>query len=795
MVLVKDPKQVGKKIDCPNCKFRFLVEDPNAAKEEENDAAEAEAEAEPKPKANTAVTAKKPTAPAVPAPPAKKKAGPKKPVKAEEEEGEEAPKKAKSGNLVVILGIGLAVCALMVLGVGGYFLFFTGKDEHRNSMVTRPVGPRPTGNVTLPGKKEGDGPKVQLVELTNLLPSDAQSVVNLNVHDLVNGSIGRAALDSPGAFKHKFLEQKIGLPLKNIDRLLVAWNKGWTFAVVRTGDKTPIDLPAFKTAANLQPGPDSPYKEQEYFVTEPTDWLERVWGAVSGQRPQGGNPRPYAIRMVDAYTLVISDPDTLKKLFLDEKGQPKQQTKPVSKAGQPVNNRYLTVKPALKGLLDQLETKPALVTVAVDMEPLRGELLPTAVALLKGAGVAIDERMQTAVGQIRTLGLALHTKDQTALTLGLDFGDHKAAVETKEILQSTADQMAKANMAVKGNAPAGFPVVEVDNRVVLAPPAGPPPAPPPPAPPPPPKVTIRSQVQDQALFLTADIVLSQQANSLRIQQELQPRMVALRGLVEMAVPQQRIHDLARAVAAMAQKEGKFPRGTFDRPPGEKRRGRPYEPNDRVSWMIELLPYLDLAEVHREIDITQSWRSERNAAAAGCLVPAFLDSHTPSFMWLTRSPTMPTRILATTQFVGVAGVGLDAAEYAAADASVASKLGIFGYDRETKLDDIKDRASTIALIQVPGLFRRPWLAGGGATVVGVPEADSIKPFVCVQYQVGDKSVPGTFAIMADGAVRFIPATIADATFKALCTIAPKKVDLDKETVLVPAPGQAILKAKE
>jgi hypothetical protein len=320
----------------------------------------------------------------------------------------------------------------------------------------------------------------------------------------------------------------------------------------------------------------------------------------------------------------------------------------------------------------------------------------------------------------------------------------------------------------------------------------PPPAPPTPAPPPPPKITIRSQVQDQALLLTADIVLSQQGNSLRIQQELQPRMVALRGLVEMAAPRPRMHELAAAVLAMAQKEGKFPRGTFERKP---QKARPSEPSNRVSWMIELLPYLDLADVRREIDTDLSWRSEKNAAAACCLVPAFLDPHTPSFMWLTRSPSMPTRILATTQFVGMAGVGLDAAEYSAEDASVASKLGIFGYDRETKLDSIKDRASTIALIQVPGQFRRPWLAGGGATVTGVPETDSIKPFICASHQVGDQKVPGTFAIMADGSVRFIPATISDATFKALCTIGPKKIELDKETVLVPAPGQAILKAKD
>ena len=80
------------------------------------------------------------------------------------------------------------------------------------------------------------------------------------------------------------------------------------------------------------------------------------------------------------------------------------------------------------------------------------------------------------------------------------------------------------------------------------------------------------------------------------------------------------------------------------------------------------------------------------------------------------------------------------------------------------------------------------------MVGVPETGSIKPFVCTERDVLGKRVKGTYAIMADGTVRFIPETIADEAFKALCTIAGgEKVDLDKETILVPAPsGKSELK---
>jgi hypothetical protein len=134
-------------------------------------------------------------------------------------------------------------------------------------------------------------------------------------------------------------------------------------------------------------------------------------------------------------------------------------------------------------------------------------------------------------------------------------------------------------------------------------------------------------------------------------------------------------------------------------------------------------------------------------------------------------------VANTHFIGIAGVGLDAAEYQPGDPSVAKKLGMFGYDRVTRLDDVKDGlANTIVAIQVPATYKSPWLAGGGSTIRGVPEKDSIKPFVCATYN-GKR---GTFAIMGDGKVRFLAETTSDADFQALCTIAGGE-DVDVKAV--------------
>jgi hypothetical protein len=145
------------------------------------------------------------------------------------------------------------------------------------------------------------------------------------------------------------------------------------------------------------------------------------------------------------------------------------------------------------------------------------------------------------------------------------------------------------------------------------------------------------------------------------------------------------------------------------------------------------------------------------------------------------PSVPDYRYAATHFVGIAGVGLEAAMYSADDPVYSKKIGIFGYDRVTKPDDIKDGLSnTIMIIQVPPTYKRPWIAGGGATVMGVPEKKSIEPFVSTKR--GDKK--GAYAIMADGSVRFISADIADDVFKAMCTInGGEKVDFDKFAVPV------------
>jgi hypothetical protein len=110
---------------------------------------------------------------------------------------------------------------------------------------------------------------------------------------------------------------------------------------------------------------------------------------------------------------------------------------------------------------------------------------------------------------------------------------------------------------------------------------------------------------------------------------------------------------------------------------------------------------------------------------------------------------------------------------------------------TKPGDVKDGLDkTIVLLQVPQGEEGAWIAGGGSTVRGVSEdADCVRPFVCGKYKMPKGGeVPGTFAIMGDGKVRFIPATIDPKLFRAMCTIAGGEEGLANLDVIAPVvPG--------
>jgi Protein of unknown function (DUF1559) len=226
----------------------------------------------------------------------------------------------------------------------------------------------------------------------------------------------------------------------------------------------------------------------------------------------------------------------------------------------------------------------------------------------------------------------------------------------------------------------------------------------------------------------------------------------------------------------------FPPGAFARPLVTKRTER--EPANRISWMAALLPYMGRDSLYNRIDFNKSWRDSHNWMAARTLVPEFIDPNYPYFARYATYPGMPLDC-AGTHYVGIGGVGSDAADAAAGDPAMIGKLGIFGYDRATPLKTIQEKgrglANTVLMIRVPhdgAAGVTPWMAGGGSTVRNVRSKNSLEPFLSTEAD-GQR---GTYAVMADGSVRFLKKGMSDEVFKAICTVdgpAPSNFFLDDD----------------
>lgn len=251
----------------------------------------------------------------------------------------------------------------------------------------------------------------------------------------------------------------------------------------------------------------------------------------------------------------------------------------------------------------------------------------------------------------------------------------------------------------------------------------------------------------------------------KIRRHVEQISMRLRGTTEVAAMlKPRWHQLAQtAVQIRGQQrilQGTFP--TEDTQSGAIFVRRP--PHTRVGWMVELLPFLGRAEIRGAIDVKKPWRDEQNLAAGTNWVPEFLIPAYPRSSWVARLPSLPDYSLGATHYVGLSGIGLDAADLPDSP-EFRNRLGLFGYDRPTNLDQVPDGlANTIYLITVPPGVPRPWLAGGGATIQGVPESNSLAPFVA-DHGGGKR---GAYVLMADGSVRFLREGTADNVFKALVT---------------------------
>jgi hypothetical protein len=887
MVPIKDPSFIGRKIDCPKCKYRFVVEDPATDEDELEEAEEEATQAKGAKKGKdggNGVTAKKPAGGKTT--PAKKKKPGLKSRRDDDDDDDEAPAKKKKGgsSMTLILGIGLAAVAVLVMVVGVIYWATSGGGGGTRGGGGGGGG----GGMTNNGGTGDEQPAVvqqtkpagpALGDITNLLPNDAEAVRSFNVDRLLNSAVGKAVFQpdagtNPGGFRFDAFQRVMSFPFADVNRVVwAAKHPGLPdiseFAVIRTTKAQ--NLAALTRTLGLVRDKKSPIESQDFYtVTAPLDSLSRYL-LTDGQAN-----KPLTFHLYDDYTLVFASPEAMQT-FLTAKRQPKvlaqaegggnspagqttspppgmtmpagggsgmpasggsgmmgggpmsggaQPAAPPPSAGLP---SYATIKPSLKAVLDAVEEgkPPVILSWAVDPQ--------AAVSILKQ-----QDQLPKELGELRTLqqnaanvdavGMSLQemTTTRLAALYGVEMKKEDDARKGRDLLKLVAAPAAlkalhdgmNLNIGLKPEeTPAGpGPMMQSGYPNMSQPGVGgssgqPMPMPMPmmrpgvggssgqpmpmpgvagqagaeggqPEPKEEPTSTLAIRAKDKILLIGFDLSFKDNLPAYEmVMRRAELTVLQLKGNVDMD-GRSHVHDLAAAVKGYADKNGQFPRGTADRPAGAERAGLPWRPDQRVSWLAEVVPLLgqqEFADAVRRVERDKSWSEDENLLVAQTLIPHFLAHDYPPTTWWGIYPGAPVPV-AMTDFVGVGGIGDDAAEYSASDPSVAKKLGVFGYDRVTTLADIKDGPDkTIAVIQVPADYRTPWLAGGGSTIRGVPEEKSVQPFVCTTYN----SQRGTFAIMADGKVRFIPETIADKDFQALCTIAGgETVDVDKVAPVVP-----------
>jgi prepilin-type N-terminal cleavage/methylation domain-containing protein len=179
-----------------------------------------------------------------------------------------------------------------------------------------------------------------------------------------------------------------------------------------------------------------------------------------------------------------------------------------------------------------------------------------------------------------------------------------------------------------------------------------------------------------------------------------------------------------------------------------------KPEKRLSWMVDILPFVEQAPLYNMIDMEQGFDSEANAKVLkNRPVPVYLNPK--------GDPSGMKDGYSVTHYVGIAGLGKDAPTRAAGD----PKNGAFGYDRKTKMSDITDGTSNSIGIAEASKDFGPWAAGGPSTVRALTQ----KPYLNGPDGIGGLNPAVTNVLFMDGSVRALSKSIDPTVMEAISTI--------------------------
>lgn len=898
---------IGKKVDCPKCKYRFKAEMPDDGDDS----------------------------------PRSKKS---------------SPAKKKSGSNTLVIGGIIGALALILLVVGGYMLF-AGGDEPKKSTAsnnsssnsgrssTPPVNAGSTdgGGETKEGTGDGEGGKTpegtpaptepakpkpvnasDLKNPTNLLPGESIAVYKVFVDRVIQTPFYNALFDrTTQDFFRNSLTFEAG-DIESYHHCIINPDR-MPFGVFRL--KKPLDEQLLLNRIENVKGPNSPIRGRHYNTIKSNPFLDAVGRALSNEtlrnetgipvteedKKKWGENKPLAFCVYDAQTLIIADQLELERFLndLDDKGdppmksiynpdappptestpanpggeggegggapmrpgqiqpgrpggagvgiafpnepgivrtmqrrgpqgigdgQPGTQTMPSGRpGGNPSapprrsftsNPNYRTVDEQLKFMLNRLEDEDANNPPAI----IYAEILDQRIfnqRIMSAMFRATGDTLFGLLSQIKVVGAAIRVlnKDKLLANASFEFqNEADARSATSRFIQPLLEQITPVLSLVfgtpieirnnaSGGSGGGLPGSSFSGGAEFgAPPPGVSGGPGGPRGDPrgggrprgpgglgspdggegglpgqpggtgggnnPSNISV--SLIDKATILNLEILWNEE----RYKKTVLPLIVTaanqLKGRMSVLSGETTWHNLAAAFPKLKTGNKPFPRGTMEREIVSERYGLAFPPEQRVSFLAELLPFIGRGGLRNTIqDKKFPWYAKENVAAAESWVPEFLVPYYPQTSWRASHPLAEGKVLGGTNFVGLSGLGLDSARYNPTNPEHAKKVGITGYDWGSTPAEITDgMANTIYMIQAPPGIRRPWIAGGGATVVGVDDkiANPIQDFV---HTTPDKK-RGTYLLMADGSVRWMSESVDPKIFKGMVTRAGGETigDLDK-----------------
>lgn len=219
------------------------------------------------------------------------------------------------------------------------------------------------------------------------------------------------------------------------------------------------------------------------------------------------------------------------------------------------------------------------------------------------------------------------------------------------------------------------------------------------------------------------------------------RTQSMNNMKQLGIALHNYHDVHRS----------FPAGTH---PNEK-----LKPEERLSWLADILPFIEQQALFQRIDFEEKWDSKDNQEFTT------MQLETLKNPGVTEKPKKGVE--APTHYVGIAGLGADAPTLPVGH----KRAGVFGYNRKTGFRDILDGTSNTMMTAEASKNFGAWAAGGSDTI----RAFTKKPYINGPDGIGGPwSNPGCHVGIADGSVRFVSDKIDPSVVEALSTIAGGEV---------------------